>query len=169
MYQQVGLSMKLSSAILINALTQAVANANSNFDDFKKNLTVTHEFTTNHGAIISDFIVVYKCPNTGIQVKHYDSMLWNNTDDILENGLDSYEIAEYNKIKEFHNNELVYLSESGEWVQSDNEDVHDLLIDLAHIYSSKLVIANFIPNWQTMVLEHLKSQYGDTVESESEQ
>ena len=95
-------------------------------------------------------------------------MLWNDVDDILENGIESYEIAEYDKIKEFHNNERVYLSESGEWVQSDNEDVNDLLIDLSHIYSSKLVIANFIPNWQTMVFEHLKSQYGDTGESESE-
>ncbi|NWK51990.1 hypothetical protein HYG89_05330 [Acinetobacter sp. SwsAc5] len=161
--------MKISSAILIKALTQAVAAANSNFDDFAKNLTVTHEFTTNHGAIISDFIVVYKCPNTGIQIKHYDSMLWNDVDDILENGIESYEIAEYDKIKEFHNNERVYLSESGEWVQSDNEDVNDLLINLSHIYSLKLVIANFIPNWQTMVFEHLKSQYGDNGESESEQ
>lgn len=161
--------MKLSSAILINALTQAIANANSNFDDFKKNLTVTHEFTTNHGAIISDFIVVYKCPNTGIQVKHYDSMLWNNVDDILENGVDSYEIAKYDEIKEFHNNEKQYLSESGEWVQSDHEDVRDLLIDFAHIYSTKLVIADFIPNWQTMVLQHLKTEYDDTVESENEE
>lgn len=152
-------TMKITTPLLITALEQAVATAEKDIQAFGKRLTVTHEFTTEHGATLSNFSIVYTCPNTGMKFKLYDTMLWNDTDDIIKDGTESYEVAEYESIKEFHNNEREYFSKDCKWTQSTDDDVNSLLGDLATIYRNKVKVSDYLPDWKETVVAKIRETY----------
>lgn len=151
--------MKHTKNSLVESLNQAIKLAENDLAKFKEQLTITHDFGSHHGALISEFNILYSCPFTGHVFKLYDTMLWNDTNDIILNGLEAYEVSKYEEIKEFHNNERLYLSETGEWVNSSKDEISSLLGDMANIYRHQIKVTEYLPDWPNLVVTKIKETY----------
>lgn len=152
-------NIKISKAAIKQVLQDAITQANANPQTLKDRLTVSHEFTTEHGALISDFSVIYTCPNSGIQIKHCDTMLWNDTDDIILNGKQAHEVAEFDNFKEFTNNPVMYLAGNAEWIKLDDAPLQRKAEKLSQLYQKQIKMADFLPDWQDMVVNKVQADY----------
>ena len=151
--------MELNKQKLITALTQAIELANRDIKLFGEKLTVTHEFQTIHLARYSEFSIVYTCPITGLSFKQMDAILWNDTDDIISNGVQSAEIRDFEDFKEFQNQDYHVLNDQNEWVVIKDPDLSSLMGDLGVIYRNQIQVSDYLPDWQNIVVNRIKKDY----------
>lgn len=151
--------MELNQQKLITALTQAIELANRDIKLFGEKLTVTHEFQTIHQAPYSEFSIVYTCPITGLSFKQMDAILWNDTDDIISNGVQSPEIRDFEDFKEFQNQDYHVLNDQNEWVVIKEPDLSSLMGDLGVIYRNQIQVSDYLPDWQNIVVNRIKKDY----------
>lgn len=152
--------MTTHNSKLEESVEEAAELAEENWTAFAKNLQVTHEFELTHGALHSNFAIVYIDPISKASFKHTDYMLWNDTDEILQEGQNAGEIKNYNDTKLF-GNDIEVKGEDGTWVQVENEETREYLLELADLYRQNLNIDELLPSWKEKVVQKVTELYGE--------
>jgi hypothetical protein len=88
-----------------------------------------------------------------------DAMLWNDTNDIISNGIESPEIRDYEDSKEFQNQDYLVLNDQNEWAVIKDPDLSSLMGDLGVIYRNQIQVSDYLPDWQNMVVNRIKKDY----------
>ncbi len=88
-----------------------------------------------------------------------DAILWNDTDDIISNGVQSAEIRDFEDFKEFQNQDYHVLNDQNEWVVIKDPDLSSLMGDLGVIYRNQIQVSDYLPDWQNIVVNRIKKDY----------
>ena len=147
---------------IVKALEEAIELVNENPTEFKKRIAVTMEHQQHHQTLFTDFNVVYTCPKLGEVIRHTDAMLWNEDQDIIEQGLEAHEIKNFDDFKDFTASlQTVVKNEKGEWIALSKMDseIQSLGVDLGITYTELFKVEEFIPDWKQNVINKVTEWY----------
>lgn len=145
---------------LYEALEQASELFQQDKEELLKRLTVTMQHDHTHGAMYTNFIVVYADPELGEMVKHIDSMTWENVGEILKEGANAQGILDYLNQRVFHH-QVFLKDENGEWSDdTDGDGIGFHMEEMASVYNSNsFKLERFIPDWKEQVYQAVKEFY----------